>query len=164
MTGKSEFNAEEWSMLMEGPPTAGMMVITAQRGGTIRESISMGRVYTEAREQHSGSELLGELVAGMPEFDRERFRSVDDVRTQGSQLLRDASALIDERGTPEEAEAYKRFVLTVAERAAEAHKEGGFLGVGGKRVSEEEDSVLGEIAETLGIERAGTGESEPGGG
>jgi len=45
MTKKAEFNAEEWSVVLQGPPIAGMMVITAERGGTLRESVSMGKAY-----------------------------------------------------------------------------------------------------------------------
>src|SRR5215213_7815565 len=67
MTGKADFNAEEWSTVLEGPPLAGMIVITAQRGGTLRESISMAKVYGEARQQHSSDGLLEEIVSAQPE-------------------------------------------------------------------------------------------------
>ena len=57
--------------------------------------------------------------------------------------------LLNDKASPDEVDAYKRFVLTVAEAAANAHKEGGFMGVGGKRVSEGEQAALDEIAATL---------------
>lgn len=41
-------------------------------------------------------------------------------------------------------------MLTIAQAVAEAHKEGGFLGVGGKQVSEEEQAALDDIKATLG--------------
>ena len=44
MTKKADFNAEEWSVVVEGPVVAGMWVIAADRGGSIRESLAMGRV------------------------------------------------------------------------------------------------------------------------
>ena len=50
MTSKAEFNGEEWSRLLEGPALAGLIVIAAERGGTIRESISMAKAYNAARE------------------------------------------------------------------------------------------------------------------
>jgi tRNA(Arg) A34 adenosine deaminase TadA len=43
------------------------MVIMAQRGGTFRETISIGKAYAEARERHGESELLDEIVAAKPE-------------------------------------------------------------------------------------------------
>lgn len=87
MTRKADFNAEEWSTLVEAPVLAGMRVVTAGRGGTLRESM---------------------------------------------------------------AKAYRSFVVKLAETVASAHKEGGFLGVGGTEISDDERRALDEIAATLG--------------
>jgi len=43
--------------------------------------------------------------------------------------------------------------IEVAEHAAEATKSGGFLGIGGTRISQEESVALDQVASTLGIER-----------
>ncbi|MDQ6749989.1 MAG: hypothetical protein M3Z33_04465, partial [Actinomycetota bacterium] len=56
---------------------------------------------------------------------------------------------LQEKASTDEFEAYKQFVLTVAEAAAEAHREGGFLKFGGKQVSEGEQAALDEISATL---------------
>jgi hypothetical protein len=40
--------------------------------------------------------------------------------------------------------------MTVAQAVAAAHKEGGFLGIGGTRVSEAEEHALDEISAALG--------------
>lgn len=45
-------------------------------------------------------------------------------------------------------------MLSLAEAAANAHREGGILGVGGKRVSDAEQAALDEIAATLDAEPA----------
>jgi hypothetical protein len=155
MTKKAEFNAEEWSLVLEGPPTAGMIVIMAQKGGTIRETISMAKSYTETRDRYAGTELLDEILAASPEMDPKRYNSPEELRGQGQQRIRDAVALLETKATPEEVDGYKRFVLEVAERAAKAHKEGGFLGMGGEEVSENERAALDELAATLGTERSG---------
>jgi len=152
MTTKSDFNAEEWSTMVEGPLLAAMRVITASRGGTIRESMAMGKVYAAARQQQGESELLDQLVASPPALDPNRVRSAGDVETVSTERLRQAIALLEQKATPEEVEAYKRFVLSLAETVAKAHKEGGFLGVGGKDVSQEEQTVLDEIAATLQVQ------------
>jgi hypothetical protein len=55
MTRKADFNAEEWSLVLEGPPVAGMIVAAAHRGGTFREAISMGKAYQEAQKEQSAS-------------------------------------------------------------------------------------------------------------
>jgi hypothetical protein len=42
MTTKAEFNAEEWERVAQAPALAGLMVMLADRGGAIRESIALG--------------------------------------------------------------------------------------------------------------------------
>ena len=49
MSGKADFTPEEWEIVLQGPPSAGMIVVTAQRGGTFRETIAIAKSYVEAR-------------------------------------------------------------------------------------------------------------------
>src|SRR5437764_11824166 len=151
MTRKADFNAEEWSTVVDGPLYAGMRLISADRGGTLRESLAMGRVYQEAREHHGDSELLNELVKSPPSIDPDRVRDAGG-NTAGltSQQLRRAIGILDAKTTPEEIDAYKRFVMTVAQTVASAHKEGGFLGIGGRQISDAENQALDEISMALG--------------
>jgi len=55
MTGKSDFSPEEWDLILQGPPTAGVMVVTAERGGALRESFALTKSYVEARHHHGES-------------------------------------------------------------------------------------------------------------
>ena len=150
MTKKADFNAEEWSTVVEAPLLAGMRVITADRGGTIRESLALGQVYAQARQGHGESELLDELASSPPALDQERLRAAGDVGQAVAERLREALAVLEQKASPEEVEAYRRFVMNLAETAAKAHKEGGFIGIGGKQVSEKEQAALEEIAAALG--------------
>jgi len=124
MTGRADFTQEEWELVLEGPPSAGIIVVTAQRGGTFRESIAMAKAYVEARRQHGESELLDEIVAAKPERDHTRYHSVEELKQHGLQHLRDAVELLERKATAEEVEDYRRFVLTLADRVANAHREG----------------------------------------
>jgi hypothetical protein len=151
MTGKADFSSEEWDVVLKGPPIAGMIVITAQRGGTFRESFSMAKSYGEARQQHGESELLDEIASTKPELDRTRYHSPEELKEHGLQHLREAVELLERKAAPDEVDEYKRFVLTLADRVADAHKEG-FLGLSGERVSEAERAAVAEIAEALGTE------------
>ena len=144
MTGKADFTQEEWELVLEGPPSAGMIVVTAQRGGTFRESIAMAKAYVEARRQHGESELLDEIVAAKPERDHTRYHSVEELRQHGLQHLRDAVELLERKATAEEVAAYRRFVLTLAEKVANAHREGG------ETVSDAERTAIEEISASLG--------------
>lgn len=153
MARKADFNADEWSTVVEAPLLAGMRVATADRGGTIRESVAMAKTYANARRQQGESELLDDIVSAPPAMDPERVRASGDIGHASTERLREAVRLLEQKASSlEEVEAYKRFVLTVAEAAASAHREGGFMGVGGKQVSDAEQAALAEIAATLQVE------------
>jgi hypothetical protein len=151
MTKRAEFNAEEWSTVVEAPLYAAMRVISADRGGTLRESLALGRVYKEARAGQRDSELLDELIKSPPAIDQERVKEAGgNIGTVASERLREAIGTLEAKATPEEIDAYKRFVMTAAQAVASAHKEGGFLGIGGKEISDAENQALDEISTALG--------------
>src|ERR1035437_777210 len=146
MTGKADFTKDEWELVSEGPPSAGLIVVTAQRGGMFRETFAIGKAYAEARREHGDSQLLDELVSGRPERDHTRYHSPEQLKQGGLQHLRDAVALLEQKATPEEVADYRRFVLTVADKVASAHREGD------RDVSEAEKAAIDEIAAALGAE------------
>lgn len=151
MTTKSEFNAQEWETVTEAPLLAGMAVVAAERGGTLRESLAIAKIYAAARQQHGDSPLLDELAAAPPALDPTELReSGGDIQQMATARLRDAIATVEAKATAEEAQSYKRFVLSAAEAAANAHKEGGFAGIGGQPVSEREQAALDSIRSALG--------------
>ena len=45
MTAKAAFSPEEWNAVLEGPPSAGMIVVTAAHGGMIKETVAMSKAY-----------------------------------------------------------------------------------------------------------------------
>ena len=55
------------------------------------------------------------------------------------------------KATPEEAEAFRRWLLAAAQAAADAGKEGGFLGFGAERVSAGERGMLDQVRAVLGM-------------
>lgn len=144
MTGKADFTAEEWATVLEGPPSTGLMVATAARGGTFREAFAIGRAYVEARQQHGASQLLDDIVAAKPEIDHTRYGSAEEVGQHALQHLREAVEILARKATPQEREDYRRFVLTLAEKVASAHREGGVA------VSQAEQQAIQEISSTLG--------------
>jgi hypothetical protein len=152
MTTKADFNAEEWTTVVEAPLLAGLSVVTAERGGTVRESLAIGKVYGQARQQQGASPLLDEIVASPPAVDPARLREGGgDLEQFAATRLRDGVALVDAKASTDEAAAYKQFVVTVAEAVAGAHREGGFAGIGSKPVSDNEQAAIGRIRSTLGL-------------
>jgi len=150
MTKKADFNAEEWSQILETPPLAGMIVVAAERGGTLRESIQMSHAYRDARQADMGPELLEEIVESAPEFNPREFEDPEELREKGLQEISETIEILEAKATPDEVDAYRGFVLAVAERVAHAHKSGGLLGFGGHEVSESEQAALDAIAEAMG--------------
>jgi len=144
MTKQADFTPEEWTQVLEGPPSAGLLVITASRGGTFRETFSMSKAYAEARQQRGQSELLDTIVAAKPKVDHSRYHSPEEVKEHSLQHIRDAVALLQAKATPQELEDYRHFVLGLAERVADAHSEHG------EQVSEPERNAIGEIEGALG--------------
>src|SRR5499425_2448506 len=114
MTTKEAFAPEEWKVVLEGPPTAGMIVITSAHGGTFRETIAMSKAYAEARAEHGESELLDEIVSAKPKVDHTRYHSAEELRENGLGHLRDAMALLESKATAEERDDYRHLVLALA--------------------------------------------------
>jgi hypothetical protein len=144
MTTKAAFSPEEWKMVREGPPTAGMIVVTAARGGVFRETFAMSKAYAEARAQHGESELLDEIVAAKPEVDHTRYHSPQELRDDGLAHLRSAAGLVESKGTAEELDDYRRFVIALANKVAAAHREAG------QSVSPAESEAIEQITTALG--------------
>ena len=144
MTTKAAFSPEEWKLVLEGPSSAGMIVVAAARGGMFRETLAMSKAYVEARELHGQSELLDEIVGAKPKADHTRYHSFDELKANGLQLVREAVAVLESKATGEEVDGYRRFVLSVAKKVAEAHREDG------QSVSPPEADAIEQIASALG--------------
>ena len=154
MTTKAEFNAEEWEAVVAGPPAAGLLVVVAARGGTLRESLSIAQAYAEARERRGQSALLDEIVSSQPAIDPPQDRSPEELRDRLLGRLRQAVEILSAHAGPEEVDRYRAFVVDVAERVAQAHKEGGFLGMGGTRVSDAEAQAIEDVRRAVGAASA----------
>ena len=143
MTAKADFEPDEWQTVVEGPPSAAMLVITSERGGTFRETLAMGKEYAEAHKQHGQSELLDELIAARPHVDHTRYHSPEELSEHVLAHLRDAVAVLQRKAQPSEVEDYRNFTVALAERVAGAHTEGG------QTVSETERAAIESIRTAL---------------
>jgi hypothetical protein len=145
MTGSADFTPEEWKLVSEGPTSAGMIVSTAQRGGSFREVFAMAKTYAEARQEHGDSALLDEIVSHKPQMDRTKAHSAEEVKEHGLGLIREAVALLEAKAEPQELADYRRFVTSVANRVAGAKEESD-----DKPVSDAEAAAIAEIEQALG--------------
>jgi hypothetical protein len=124
-----------------------MLVITASHGGMFRETMAMSKVYAEARAQHGESELLDEIVAEKPRMmPGGKVHNPEELRDQAIDCLTDVTTLLEHKATVEERDDYRHFVLTVANKVAAAHREGG------NQVSPAEEQAIQDITTALGID------------
>jgi hypothetical protein len=144
MTGKADFTDQEWETILEGPTSAGLIVSTAERGGSFRESFSLAKAYTEARATSGASGLLDEVAQSKPKVDRARAGSVEELKEHYLGIIQEAVSLLETKASAEELEDYRRFTLSLAERVAGAKAEKG------QPVSEAERTAITEISSALG--------------
>ncbi len=144
MTGKADFTEQEWETVLEGPTSAGLIVSTAQRGGSFRESFSLAKAYAEARTATGASDLMDEVAQSKPKVDRARQGSAEDLKEHHLSIIREAVALLAAKASPEELEDYRRFTLGLAERVARAKEESD------EPVSDAERAAIDEISAALG--------------
>jgi hypothetical protein len=144
MTGKSDFTEQEWDTVRKGPPAAGLLVASAARGGTFKESYAIAKSYGEARQQHGASELLDAIVSAKPEVEHHLYHSYDELKNAGLGEIRDAVGVLETKATPDEVNDYRRFVLTLSDHVANAHREHGVA------VSEAEQAAIADITSALG--------------
>jgi hypothetical protein len=143
MAAKTDFSPEEWKQLVEGPTIAGMIVLTSAGGGTFRETFALAHAWADARKQHGVSQLLDELAAEKPTFDRHRYGSTQKLHDEGLQTLGETAGLLRTKASPEDLAAYRGFVIGVVTQVAAAHKEDG------QEVSPAEQAALDEIGARL---------------
>src|SRR5215470_1029208 len=103
MTTKAAFSPTEWQLVLEAPPTAGMIVLNASHGGMFRETFAISKAYVEARAQHGDSELLDEIVAEKPRMERGgKVHNPEELRDQSLACLTDVTTLLEHKATAEE--------------------------------------------------------------
>jgi hypothetical protein len=164
MTGKADFNDEEWAALRRAPLVAGMAITLADPGGPIevfKESSAVLRdVLAEA--DSSRDDLVGEVARDVKDLAQHRHNPLGDFKPRGSMAgqevldeLERVRGIVDAKATPEESEAFRAWLLECAQRAADAAKEGGFMGFRAVQVSEGEQKMLDQLRSTLAVGAAG---------
>ena len=157
MTTKADFTDEEWDRLGRGPLVAGMAISIADPGGpieTLKETTAALRTVVEAAQTAEHGELVRALAGDVAAKSQNRENPMAGFSAKGANAreailgeLRAVYALLVEKTTPEEIEQYREWLKTASQRAALAAKEGGFLGIGAKLVSEREQQMLDTLAE-----------------
>ncbi|CAN5221130.1 hypothetical protein BH18ACT14_BH18ACT14_04860 [soil metagenome] len=138
MAGKADFTEQEWETLHKGVTGAGLLVSVSDRSffDSFKEAGALAKHLAGARKD-SSSQLVREL-AETRGMGFGVTSSPDEIESETLEALRTAVATLESKA-PDEVEAFKSFVLDVAQSVAEA-AEGG---------SEAEVAVVEKIKSAL---------------
>jgi hypothetical protein len=159
MTSKADFADEEWSRLRRAPMVAGMSISLADPGGPIEVSKETIASLRAASTPPSQEELLTAVSQDLQSMVNQKQNPLGDFKPKNKALagqeildeLRAVNEIVERKATPEEAAAFRRWLVTTAQAAADAAKEGGFMGFGAQQVSQGEEQMLQQLRSTLGV-------------
>ena len=160
MTSQTDFTDEEWTQLKRAPFVAGMAISLADPGGPIeavKETAATLKTVLAAAEGGGHGELVHAIASDVAQEARQRKSPLAGFKpstgaTAGVEILdelREVTRVVSEKATPEDAGALRSWLLAVAQEAANAAKEGGFMGFHAVRVSEGEQRMLDSLSDAL---------------
>ncbi len=159
MSMKDSFSAEEWMTLHRAPISAALAVVTADPGGLLGAVKEGGALAASMRDavKVGAPGLVHDLISDLKENKLKpgdlgipKAKSKEEAQTNALAALTAAAELVDAK-TPEQAAGFKSWLYEVSKKVAEASKEGGFLGIGGERISEAEEEMLTAVSGALGL-------------
>jgi hypothetical protein len=157
MTSKSDFPAEEWARVVRAPLVAGMAILLADPGGPIEATKETMASIRAATDPPTREQLLTEVALDVQAEARAKRNPLKGFKPSGTgspgdQVLSELAAvhgIVAARATEEEVAAFGRWLVATAQAAADAAKEGGFMGIGAQQVSDREQEMLRRIRETV---------------
>jgi hypothetical protein len=153
MTTKSDFTEEEWIRVRRAPFVAGMAISLAEPGGPIELAKESAASLKSATNPPTREQLLAEIALDVQAMTQQRQNPLSGFKptnaaTAGQQILDElqaVSAIVGSKATADEIPAFKQWLLTTAQAAADAAKEGGFMGFHAIQVSQGEDAMLDQV-------------------
>jgi hypothetical protein len=173
MAGKANFTPEEWARVAASPMIVSMAITAADPSGLwglLKESMAGGWALLAAKQDAQANPLVKAVADDIADpATRDAVRDSFQARFKGSQFadvktkaideLRAVAGILDAKA-PQDAPAFRAWLREVAQKAAEAGNEGGFLGFGGVAVSDAEKATLTEISSALGASAPPAGIAE----
>jgi hypothetical protein len=164
MTNRTAFTDDEWTHLRLTPSFVAVGVVAADPSGlfaSVSEALAGARAVSETLNRNRDIELFAAFAADrtaphVPDVDELLGGGSDEnqmrnFRSAALRCVRDAVDLLQRKAAPNEVDAYRQLLLRVADNAANASKEGGFLGIGGVRVSAKERAFIDSVRNAAGV-------------
>lgn len=166
-----KYSAEELDYLGLFPLLVGRsMLLISDSGiiGTAKEAIALAGIYSEKRPDIVPNALINE-VTKMPEgisdvkellinrqkkvqaiFEKNELDNPEKISQFVVKQIGVLSELLLQKEDMSIGESYQKWIVEIAEKISNAASEGGFLGFGGQRVSDQEQQFLNEIKSAFG--------------
>jgi len=154
LTTKDDFTEDEWARIVRAPMVAGMAISLADPGGPIEAAKETMAAVRTATNPPSREQLLAEVALEIQAEVQQRhnplkgFKPTAAGSSPGEQVLdelRAVAGIVSSKATAEEAAAFGAWLVAAAQAAADAAKEGGFMGFHAVRVSEREQAMLDQV-------------------
>src|SRR4051794_36303280 len=153
MTTKSDFEEQEWSRIVRAPLVAGMAITLADPGGPIEAAKESMASIKAATNPPSREQLLTEVALDIQTQVQQRHNPLKGFKPTSGQPpgeqvleeLRGVHELVKTKADPQEVGAFSRWIVGSAQAAADAAKEGGFMGFGAEQVSQRENDMLDRV-------------------
>jgi hypothetical protein len=161
MATKTDFTEQEWESLRDAPLLVAFAVATAGGSGpfgSIKEAFApVGAIIEAAKGSNpllrsicDNQELKAaqqSLRSSIKFTDAKEMR--DHFQKRAADTAREATATLNQKGSPGDYDAFRTLLVNIADRTANAAKEGSFLGFGGEWVSEGERGVISRISQAM---------------
>ena len=173
MSFESRFNEEEIFLLSSTPIQIGTVMAFAEGSGlgTVKEMLANSTTYIKGLKEYPNNEIITGVLPNVADGYKDSMSKAKEIRQQAMERLKQSNissseemrallikdskkvaAILAEKASPDEAQEYKEWSMSIAENVAKAAKEGGFLGIGGTRVSDGEIEAFAQIADALGTQ------------
>jgi hypothetical protein len=157
VTTKSDFPEDEWARVVRAPFVAGLAISLADPGGPIEAAKETMATVRSATNPPTREQLLADVALDLQALTQQRHNPLKGYKPTGTGApgeqvvaeLRDVQGLVAARATPEEATAFATWLIATAQAAADAAKDGGFMGFGAQQVSDGEQAMLDRLREAL---------------
>jgi len=136
--------------------------------GTMKEMLANAKSILSGVKQYPNNDIIAGVLPNLDDrkeamqkamemrdaaLARMKEKGIDSYDKLTSQLIEDCgtvASVLASKASKQEADEYKEWAMSVAEKVAMAAKEGGFLGFGGEQISEGEKKMFTDIAAALG--------------
>ena len=161
VTTRSDFSEEDWSRIVRAPFVAGLAISLADPGGPIEAAKETMATLKSATNPPSREQLVTEVALDIQAEVQQKRNPLKGYRPSsqgtapsGEQVLVELTAvqaIVAARATPEETLAFGQWLVATAQAAANAAKEGGFMGFGAEQVSKGEQAMLDQVRAAVSL-------------